>query len=534
MRFLSSELILLTLSAGMSWYFIAFFVAVGHALRAPIAPALPGYPKSRLLGVLPSFRRDAAGCLAAHASYCRREGLDAVALNMGLLGTFTLVVGAEQVASVFEDRESVMFKSAIDRRGVGLLTGIGVLLADGKEHTRKRRLVLPSFDARRLTAYVETMSDISKQVADELLGAADAAPPGGAATFEASNTMSSAALRIVGLCLFSSDPAGGSDAATKDFGSALEECLEHTAWISRSALPPPKWLPTRRNRRFWRNLRVLDSFVYGLIEERRSALSAEGGARGGDGQRGDLLDMLLSAQVVDEEAERAERDEAAATTTGLSTTEVRDEAMTLLLAGHETSALALTWCLHFLSSDEMAGWRDEIAEEGRALLRHGATPARLEEQMPRTRAALCEALRLRPPAWAFDREVQRAVELPGGLELRKREILLLSPFVQHQDPRVFAEPHRFDPSRFMSEAGELAEPWDGGYDRFEYIPFGQGRRRCIGYRFARWEMLVILATLLARVEVTRPSDYSAPPMEGSVTLRPATEFELVVSRRASA
>ena len=227
----------------MSWYFIAFFVAVGHALRAPIAPALPGYPKSRLLGVLPSFRRDAAGCLAAHASYCRREGLDAVALNMGLLGTFTLVVGAEQVASVFEDRESVMFKSAIDRRGVGLLTGIGVLLADGKEHTRKRRLVLPSFDARRLTAYVETMSDISKQVADELLGAADAAPPGGAATFEASNTMSSAALRIVGLCLFSSDPAGGSDAATKDFGSALEECLEHTAWISRSALPPPKWLP---------------------------------------------------------------------------------------------------------------------------------------------------------------------------------------------------------------------------------------------------------------------------------------------------
>ena len=519
------------------------------ALRAPVAPELDGYPLTRYLGLLPSFRRDAVGCFAAHASYCRDQGLDAVALDMGLLGRFTMVIGSEQVSSIFDDRENIYFKSAIDRRGVGLLTGIGVLLADGEEHTLRRRLVLPSFEPRRLDRYVDIMSTVATDLADELLQAAESTPSR-SSNMPVAGTMSAAALRIVGLCLFSSDPSANAGS----FASALEACLEHTVWISRTALPPPNWLPTRRNRRFRRNLRTLDDFVYGLINERRR--SAQSGARRAAeavararGQpveegKGDLLDMLLEAEVAQEEAgsDGADGGDGAGGNRGrggggavsLSAREVRDEAMTLMLAGHETSALALTWCLHYLSADDMAGWCEDIASEGRELLRNGASPAVLERGMPKTRAALSEALRLRPPAWAFDREVQREVTLPGGIELRRRDIVLLSPFAQHQDPAVFDEPERYDPARFLERPAQgNGDPWDGGYGKYEYFPFGQGRRRCLGYRFARWEMLVLLATLLARVEISRPAGYSAPLCDGSVTLRPASEFELCVRRRES-
>ena len=173
--------------------------------------------------------------------------------------------------------------------------------------------------------------------------------------------------------------------------------------------------------------------------------------------------------------------------------------------------------------------------DGRALWFAAAAvrrPSVLERGLPHTRAALCEALRLRPPAWAFDRECAAAVTLPGGLALRKREILLLSPFALHQDPSVFEHPEAYDPSRFLSSSEMIAgDPWDGGFGKYAYCPFGQGRRRCIGYRFARWEMLVLLATLLARVEVTRPPGYVLPRMEGSVTLRPVGGAELCLHRR---
>ena len=593
------------------------------ALRAPVAPALDGYPLTRGLGLLPSFRRDSVGCLAAHAQHCRQSGLDAVAMDMGLLGRFTMITGPEQLAFLLEDRQNIFYKSAIDRRGVGLLTGIGVLLADGKEHTRKRRLVLPSFEARRLEQYLVTMSTVSNELADDLLHAGEAGD-GAASLVPVASTMSAAALRIVGLCLFSSDP---SSSATASFGHAVEACLEHAVWVSRNAASPPRWLPTPRNRRFRRSLRTLDDFVYGLINERRRysksgakrAVAVIARARGQevDEGKGDLLDMLLEAQIVDGEggaagdddgegskgseggegerglfgtaaakfrslAHRAVsrlRSEDRSGPVGLSAREVRDEAMTLMLAGHETSALALSWCLHYLSAEDMVEWRAAIAEEGRELLRTGASPAMLERGLPKTRAALCEALRLRPPAWAFDREVQKAVTLPGGLELRRGEIVLVSPYAQHQDPDVFANPLAYDPARFIGrgraaaapapaapmgavsswyDAGyrldgsssapaapavrqsatfkdalqrDAGDPWDGPFAKYEYLPFGQGRRRCIGYRFARWEMLVVLATLLARVEITRPEGYVEPLCDGSVTLRPASEIELNVQRR---
>ena len=216
-------------------------------VRVPVAPALPGYPVARFVGLLPSFRADATGCLAAHAAYCREHELDAVSLNMGLLGKFTLLVGREQVAACFQDSDNVLFKSAIDRRGVGLLTGIGVLLADGDEHTRRRRLILPSFEARQLERYVDVMSSVANATSHLVANSAEGSP------IDMGSIMSAAALRIVCLSLFSLDP--GLDAAA--FGTALESCLEHAVWVSRSALPIPPWLPTRRNRRFRRNLQVL-------------------------------------------------------------------------------------------------------------------------------------------------------------------------------------------------------------------------------------------------------------------------------------
>lgn len=261
----------------------------------------------------------------------------------------------------------------------------------------------------------------------------------------------------------------------------------------------PEWVPLPLLGRFKRAQRDLDNIVHGFIRQRRAT---------GD-RTGDLLDMLLDA-----------RDENGV---GMPDQQVRDEVMTLLLAGHETTANTLSWTLYLLALNPEA--QSCLASEVRDVL-HGATPdAASLSRLSYTQMVLMESQRLYPPAWAVGRKAIRAFEIMG-YRLPAGTNLSISQWVMHRDPRYYPDPERFDPSRWKEEAaGRRKLP------KFAYLPFGAGPRVCIGAGLALTEAALVLATLIQRF---RFSLVSRDPVEKllSVTLRPKNGLRLRVEHAA--
>ena len=256
----------------------------------------------------------------------------------------------------------------------------------------------------------------------------------------------------------------------------------------------PTWLPTPGNRRLAAATRRLDDVVYGIIRERRP-----------DEDRGDLLSMLLLAR--DEQGN------------GMSETQVRDEVMTLLLAGHETTALVLSWA--FLLLDRNPEARDRLeAELGTVLGDDPASPGDVAA-LPFAQAVVNETLRLYPPAYVTGREAIRDTTI-GGMQIPKRYIVLISMYTTHRDPRFFPEPDAFRPERWL-DGLEKRLP------RGAFIPFGLGSRKCIGASFAKMEATLLLATIARRWRFElAPGDIPTHP---SITLRPAAALPGRMRRR---
>ena len=219
------------------------------------------------------------------------------------------------------------------------------------------------------------------------------------------------------------------------------------------------------------------------------------------------------------------------TGSGLSDQELRDEVMTLFLAGHETSALALSFALWYLSDPQNSHWQDKIAQEYQQIQASGGFTASVlqdGEAMKHTRAVLCETLRINGPVWAIDREVKESVMLPCGYQVKKGSILFVPNFAMHLKESVFEDPSSFKPERFLTWK---KDPWDGPYDRSQYLPFASGRRRCIGVRFAQWEMLVALSTIISRVQPSRLPGQDNLPCVPGITLRPKPGYQLDFTAR---
>ncbi|MFP2910008.1 cytochrome P450 [Pyxidicoccus sp. 3LFB2] len=248
----------------------------------------------------------------------------------------------------------------------------------------------------------------------------------------------------------------------------------------------PRALPLPSHRRFARDAGTLDRVVRGIIERRR---------RDG-GEHHDLLQMLMEARDED----TGER---------MSDTQLRDEVMTLLLAGHETTASALAWTVMLLSQNPGAR-KDLEAELARELA--GRTPT--VEDLPRlalTRRVVDESLRLYPPAWIFSRAAIQD-DVVGGFRVPKGSYVLIVPWVLHRHPKLWEKPEAFDPDRFLPER-EKERP------RFTFFPFGGGPRQCIGNQFALMELVLVLATLLQRVRLDLAPGHSLAPAP-AITLRP--------------
>ncbi len=405
------------------------------------------------------------------------------------MGAFPLVL----ITSAEIAHEALVEKDADFVKGFGLslfgkpLLGNGLLTSEGAAHKRQRKLMAPAFVQKRIAEYA---TEISARSETAQRGFSDGAK------VDVAEAMMRLTLEIVGKTLF--DAEIGSDAA--EVGEALTLAMEHIVGSLGSLVPiPPTW-PTPRNRRNQQAIARLDHIVYRMIREHR-----EGGR-----DRGDFLSMLLLAQDEDDGSTMTDK-------------QVRDEAMTIVLAGHETTANALAWTFYLLAQYAEIRARLEAEVDG-AL--GGRTPSLADlPRLPYALQVLKEAMRLYPPVYVFARRAVRDVTL-GGHAVGKGRMVLFNVAGTHRAARYFAEPNRFDPDRFTS-AAEKALP------RQAYMPFGAGSRVCIGNHFALMEGQLILAALAQRLRFDPLPGARSVDTESLVTLRPRGGLPMRVHRRAA-
>ena len=368
------------------------------------------------------------------------------------------------------------------------LLGEGLLTSEGEFHLRQRRLAQPAFHRNRIASYAGVMTDYAWQT-QERWHDGD--------TLDMSEEMMRLTLGIVGKTLFDADVVS----SAQEVGEAMTVVMDLFNTITIPFFELLRKLPLPQLRRFDIARARLDAIIYRLIEERR---------RGGV-DRGDLLSMLLLAQ--DTEGDFGT----------MTDGQLRDELMTIFLAGHETTANALTWTWYLLSQNPEAEAR--LHEEIDAVVKGRVPTFEDVAQLKHTEMVLAESMRLYPPAWALGRLAIEEFKIAGYV-VPKKSLVLMSQYVMHRDPRYFIDPLRFDPERWTPEARETRP-------QFSYFPFGGGPRRCIGEGFAWMEGILLLPTL-ARQWRMRLAPNHPVALKPVITLRPKYGMRMTITRRQTA
>ena len=445
------------------------------------------FPGHWLWGVAPAFNADPVGAMMAAARLGR-------VVRMRFLNSHVyLLREPEDIRHVLVENHRAY------RKGYGLqalkpILGEGLLTSEPPLHTRQRRMIQPAFHRQRIAAY----ADIIARYADEHLATWQ-----DGAQLDLHEELMRLTMVIVARCLFDVDVSR--EAA--QVGRAITDLIQ---MFDLNRIGPLGQfidrLDLRKRRERSRRLKVLDDLIYAMIRSRRR--------EGVD--HGDLLSMIVLAQ--DEEAtDTADRH--------MSEKLARDEVLTLFIAGHETTAIALTWTFYLLSQHPEVEAR--LHEEVDALLGDPLHPRRLLtwEDLPSleyTRRVFTEAMRLYPPAWATSRLAIADDEI-AGVRIPKGTSVLVSPYVTHRLEHLWPEPERFEPDRFAPEE-EHRRP------KFAYFPFGGGPRRCIGEPFAWMEGQLLLATIAHRYRLRVMPGYVAE-LDPQITLRPRHGMPVLATRR---
>jgi cytochrome P450 len=468
--------------------------AGGDASAAPGPPGgWPAGPRGHFLtGVLPELGRDPLGFLTA----CARRYGDFVPMRLGLLPGL-LLSHPDLVEEVLVTQHRHFVKGPTVRRLRVL--GNGLLASEGELWRRQRRLMQPAFHRQRVAGYADTMVRHTERM---LAGWRDGE------TRDVVGDMMALTMGIVAETLFGVGLPGG-PGTLAEMGAALAEIGGHFNSRTYSLLFfLPDAVPTPGNLRLRRATARLDRVIYGIIGERR---------RGGGADSGDLLSLLLRARDEPDEDGGREPGQGAR---GMTDRQLRDEVMTLFLAGHDTTALALSWTWTLLAQHPQAEAR--LHAELREVL-GGRAPAAAD--LPRlryTEHVLTEALRLYPPAWAVGRQAAADCEI-GGRRVPRGTVVTISQWVIHRDPRFFADADAFRPERW---AGGLT----GRLPRYAYFPFGGGPRVCIGTGFAMTEAVLLLATIAQRFRLALEPGFAVTP-QPFVTLRPKHGVRAVLRQR---
>ena len=420
------------------------------------------------------------------------EAYSAGIVERRLLWRRTLFVNEpDAIKYVLVDNAANYHKTEIARRLLEPGLGRGLLTTEGDTWRRHRRIMAPAFDYRSIVGY----SPIMTEIAQKLLAEWDAQPE--AAEIDVAAAMMQATLHIISRTMFSSDSDGIVDLVEHSVGRyqreirpGLIDILELPAWLSRLTFAP----------RGDAMLTEFDKVIDRLITSRERAPV--------DGQPKDLLARLIAARDVE-------------TGGGMSAEEVRDQVVTIFMAGHETTAQALTWTWYLLSQHPAAEARLH-AELAQAL---GARTPRHEDlaKLPYARMVIEESMRLYPPAHTLSRTAVKEDQVSGH-HVRPGTTIIIVPWLLHRKPKLWDRPDRFEPERFAPERA-------GARHRFAYIPFGAGPRICIGAAFAMAEAMLILATIAQRYRLRLKPGFTVEP-QALITLRARHGMRMLLERRS--
>jgi cytochrome P450 len=416
-----------------------------------------GFLKHYLLGDLPRLRTEV---LAIFTESARENAVTPLRIGpkRGLL-----IGDPALVRHVLVENQANYDKRTPAFRSVSVALGNGLLTSNGAFWRRQRRIAQPAFHADKLERLSPIFSRLAAECGDRWERAASEGTP-----VDACAEMMRTTLEGVAECLFGADLSDKAAEIYRLFPTILNELARRVT----SGIALPLWIPTQGNRGLRAALREFQGIVDGMIERKRARIR-QAGAEGGSSP--DLLTVLISSK--DEETGET-----------MSDRQLRDEVMTMLIAGHETTANALSWIWYLLDRhpEEQEVLREEVLRE-----LGGETPTFANiHRLKRLRMVFMEALRLYPPVWMIDRRALGADRL-GETSVSKGDLVIISSYAIHRKPDLWKEPDLFRPERF--EPGKEEQP-----NKFAYLPFGSGPRVCMGMGFAMIESQIILATLLTR------------------------------------
>jgi cytochrome P450 len=443
----------------------------------------PGPRGLPILGVLPAVRRNPTGVFMSAA---RRFG-DVAYLKIGPRRGY-LITNPADVRHVLQDNARNYHKSPLYDK-LRVLLGNGLLTSEDEFWLRQRRIAQPAFHRQRIAALAGVMAEAARDaVAEWQTIASDGRP------VDVAEEMMRLTRTVVLRALLGADL--GPFAAKVDHAwTIINQYIGESFW----SLGFTDRLPTPKYRRFQAARAVLQGAVDHVISQRRRNPS----------DSADLLSMLLSAR--DEETGEAMTDE-----------QLRVEVTTFLLAGQETTSLALTWAWYLLS--QHPGAQRRLEEEIDAVL-NGRPPEYTDlVNLPYTRMVIDETMRLYPPAWGFSRQALADDEL-GGFHLPRGWLAFIIPYVLHRLPAFWQDPDAFDPDRFLPERSS-------DRPKFVYLPFGAGPRQCIGNQFALIEAHLVVATLAQGYRLHLVPRHRVEPWP-LITLRPRFGMPMVIERRAA-
>jgi cytochrome P450 len=442
-----------------------------------VPPGPRGWP---LLGMALQVLRDPLGTLQRIA----REYGDIVTIPI-VSESRILLNHPDYIEQVTVIQQSKFHKSKLTKDVTGRLLGEGLLISEGDFWRRQRRLAQPAFQRNRINEYAASMVGSAEAHSKKWQDSEER---------DIAQEMMALTLEIAVRTLFGTTLPG----EARQVALSLEFLMRYSLRRARSPFKVPEKWPTPSNRRAEREIQFLDSLVYRIIDERKKLGNAN--------ERNDLLSLLMAA--MDEDGSQ------------MTPRQLRDEIMTLFMAGHETTALTLSWAWYLLSKNPAAETR--LHEELRDVL--AGRPPTIADlgRLPYLRSVVNEVLRLYPPAYVLARTSIAPCTI-GGYDLPAGSTIILSQWVTHHDPRFFADPDAFLPERWL---GGLEDRLPAG----AYFPFGDGPRRCIGQNFALMEVVLVIATIAQKFQFRLATSRKIVP-DPLVTLRPRDGIPMRIDAR---
>ena len=440
----------------------------------------PGPPQRLFSGSFREFRRDSLNFMR----HCASDYGDIVWFRFGRR-PIILVSDPEMIETVLV-KQSRNFIKHFALRLTRFVLGNGLLTSEGDFWLRQRRLSAPAFHAQRIASYGPDMvAAATRNIAAWREGQ----------TRDIHADMMQLTLDIAAKTFFGADVSDES----REVDVAIRTALESFAKRLNRTIPLPVWMPLPRNRKFHAALRALNQVVQKIIDQRRAETTP----------RNDLLSILIHAR--DEDDGSSMTDE-----------QLADEARTFLLAGHETTALVLSWSFYLLARNPQAQAR--LAAELQTVLGDRAPAVADLPQLKVAEQVVLESMRMFPPAFVIGREALEDFEL-GEYTIPRGTTILMSQWVVHHDPRWYDRPEQFEPERWSSERMKTLP-------KMAYFPFGGGPRICIGNTFAMMESVLVLSEIMRSWSVA-PAGDEPLVLSPIVTLRPRNPVRVVLSRRPS-